>query len=98
MLQWGVGLVVAAIAYSFIYSGRYHKNDVDKCKEYIKARKIFDEAYFETQEEALRIACSCYEKNIITKITIVIGFIMRPLHERLKQVHKMQKVKFWFKF
>ena len=76
MLQWGVGLVLVAIAYSFIYSGRYYKNDVDKCKEYIKARKIFDETYFETQEEALRIACSCYEKNIITKITIVIGFII----------------------
>ncbi len=93
MLQWGVGLVVAAIAYSFIYSGRYHKNDVDKCKEYIKTRKIFDEAYFETQEEALRIriAYSRYQQNIIIKIAIVIGlimFFMSPFVGEGKQLNK----------
>ncbi len=46
MLQWGVGLVSVSIIYWFIYSGLYHKSDVDKGKEYYKDKKNFNDETF----------------------------------------------------
>jgi hypothetical protein len=88
MLQWGVGLVVAAIAYwSYYYSLYYPRrmegkesvnNDLESYKDYLKARKEFDETYFQDKDKATRayLAYREFQNNKIIKVVICIGLLM----------------------